>query len=70
MVETATDEALDQQVYSILRNAILEAIRSNDSKLAAKRMKKHILRAFKDLPLDSLDEATRSFPRLKQASQL
>jgi DNA-binding GntR family transcriptional regulator len=45
--------------------AILEAIRIKDSKLAAKRMKKHILRAFKDLPLDSLDEVTRSFPRLK-----
>jgi len=45
--------------------AILEAIGSKDSKLAANRMKKHILRAFKDLPLDSLDEVTRAFPRLK-----
>jgi len=45
--------------------AILEAIRIKDSKLAANRMKKHVLRAFNDLPLDSLDDATRSFPRLK-----
>ena len=45
--------------------AILEAIRMKDSKLAANRMKKHVLRALNDLPLDSLDDATRSLPRLK-----
>ncbi len=46
--------------------AILKALEAENAGLAASRMKDHIMRAFRNLPLDELEARTRSMPRLKK----
>jgi DNA-binding GntR family transcriptional regulator len=46
--------------------AILEALALKKAGLAASRMKEHIMRAFRNLPLDELEARTRGMPRLKE----
>jgi DNA-binding GntR family transcriptional regulator len=46
--------------------AILEALVTKNAGLAASRMKDHIMRAFRNLPLDELEARTKGMPRLKE----
>ncbi len=57
----------EQEIYADYNEgmSILEAIKAKNEDHAARLMKKHIQRAFKNLPLDTLDKDTYTLPRLK-----
>ncbi|MFP4483075.1 MAG: GntR family transcriptional regulator [Thermovirgaceae bacterium] len=58
-------EPEEERVNYAEDKAILEALAAKNAGLAASRMKDHILRAFRNLPLEELEARTRGMPRLK-----
>lgn len=59
-------EPEEERINYAENKAILEALEMKKARLAASRMKDHIMRAFRNLPLDELEARTRGMPRLKE----
>lgn len=59
-------ESEEERINYEENKAILEALSTKNAGLAASRMKDHIMRAFRNLPLDELEARTRGMPRLKE----